>query len=335
MKPEDLHSRLDQNAPSKMLGELGPSFYWAPVLLGAQIVRPPVLLNLLNIQPLRGVIFTGEPGNGRHTTAHALISSKRNPNFPNPPHYLKITGWDLDCDQLQQAYELIDTVVQIARECGSLCLLLDSPEGSRHSMQVQYYLAELLQQESALSFLVVICEKTEMVNPGLLRMLKHCHCSRPMEAQREMWLTDALTEPALISIEGMEFADLVRETEGFSWKQMNDMLASFKLLLGKKYYFEIYKKNRDEDALQNAIKSGEITLSRHEAIALVESIRNQNPQPREPVLQFAPTASINTMTEKAKANSDQAGAFDIHAAQEFVNLHANPKDMSIDQLFNI
>lgn len=335
LKPEKLRQRVDRNVPTKKLGELGETFVWAPVLRGSLLVGPEELLTAFDLQKPKGVIFTGSCGNGRHTTAQALAATICNPKFPHPPHYLKLTGWELDCEDAAEAEALIDCAMEFAENGNALCLLLDSPEESRHSRQVQQYLAEQLERDDLCLMLILITRESDMVFPPLLREMKRYHCAAPTCAQREAWFAKKLFEPTCVPIENMTHVDLAKRTEGFSWKQLNDLLDSMRQYLAMEHFTKYKQSGGSKEKLKLTLERGGIVLPGDVAEALVHSVESQNPPPQmaAPVQIMTVGAAQQTVAQPVQqAGEAPAGSvgFDVDKAREEANRLKHPEKLSVE-----
>lgn len=331
MNLEELRKRVDKNIPEKRLKDLDGISLWSPMILATMLTAPKKLLSSFGIEPLSGAVFVGKPGNGRHTAAQALAGSKCNPKIKNCHHYLRITGWDFDCQRAEEACAAADYAAETAKDYEYLCLVLDSPEESKFCKQFQYRLADRLKEIKTTVFVIVITAEEKYLCRELTGDFKICRCVCPTKIQRENWIKNSMEDP-FIPIESMTNMEIAELTEGFTWKQLDDMLESMRQILAWRY-FELYKKsNRNEQLLEESVKTGKAVLTYDEARQIIEGLKTQNPLP-------VTAGQILTVENKQVKTEKNAGSEKQQAEQDYIRqeaeFHKHPENMSAEQLFNI
>lgn len=254
-----------------------PSYQWAHILDKTLLGIPA-----LRLQPIRGVIFSGPPGNGRHTTAEAVAGTLR--ALPTNPRYcLRISACTLDTEEVADACAVIDNVNAALRKHGRICLLVDHPEHSRHSMAIQEYLYQLLLAWNDSLFLILITEDVSSICANLQRKLTLCHCPRPDQSTRQKWIEGILKgDPdkkiAPINIIGCNHMTIARETKDFSWKQMADLRSMMLRSIACKYLNnqDTYNPNQIPGYEVQLWRNGKIQLSKSDVMEIIVQIRSQS-----------------------------------------------------------
>lgn len=326
MTLEQLRSRLDQDLPEIKLSHLESSYTWASLLLAAMIPNDTIT-QLLELKPLRGVIFTGRPGNGRHTTAEALAGSLCPAKYSR---FLRISGRELDPETPSELLSAVDSIGELAREVGSLCLLVDQVEESRWAMPLQNYLARLMMELEAPIFVIVITDDVELVHGPLARMAMNCYCTAPSAAQRQEWLAVKVNEPVPLRVDGMSVKELTQETEDFSWRQMADLWNCMKLRLVWKVVERQKEFIAEKKSLKKVLSDGLVHLDRGDLMEILHSLRDQIP-PRQ--TNVAPVQILASATQTEPA--EQTQQIDKDKAAELVEFHSHPERMSGAQLLDV
>lgn len=336
MDIEELRNRIDKNIPKIKLKEFGPSYLWGKILLGTMVPGPRILVDKMEILYNEGTAFTGKPGNGRHTAANALAASKCNPKLKsNCPHYLRITGWDFYCEKVEEALKIVDMIMELAKEYKKLCLMFDSPEKSRFNMHIQYYLAKKLNKPNPSVYIIIISEKEEYLCRELIENFKICQCASPSREQRSAWLNDNMSEPPVL-IEGINNMELLDRTEGYTWKQLNDMIAFMHNIMTWRLYNLYMENGKNETLLNEAIDTAAITITKDEAVQIFNSL---SMQVHAPVMaaqvqvqtSLGKTASKNTETEDF-ADSEKIEEKLIKDAEKHKDIKNLPVDDLLDDL---
>lgn len=334
MNIEELRNRIDKDIPQIKLKEYGPSYLWGNILLGAMVPGPRSLTSAMSIYQNAGTAFTGKPGNGRHTAARALAASKCNPKLKNNcPRYLRVTGWDFCCEKVEEALKIVDMIIELAKEYKKLCLMFDSPEESNFSMQVQYYLAWKINDPEYSIYIIIISEKTEYLCRELVQNFKLCQFANPGREQREAWLNDNMSNPPIL-IEDVSNIELLEKTEGYSWKQLNDMVDSMHEIMAWRL-FNLYMDNgKNESLLNEAIDIGKITITKDEALQIFSSLTSQNQ-----TAVMAAQVQVQPIPNKVRdTEKDEAADIDNKQIQENMKKdaekHKNVNDLPVDDLLD-
>lgn len=325
MTLEQLRGRLDQDLPEIKLSHLEKSYTWASFLRAAMIPNDTIN-QLMGFDPLRGVIFTGKPGNGRHTTAEALVGSLCPGKYSR---FLRLSGGDLDMDA-EDVCAAIDGVAELARENEGLCLLLDQPEESRWSKLAQDRLAETLSRSEASIFVIIITAEPTMVCAALRRRFMLCHCPEPSAVQREEWLAVKVNEPVPMRVDGMSVKELAKETEDFSWRQMADLWNCMKLRLTWKVFERQQEFIAEKKPLKKVLSDGLVHLQRGDLLEILHGLKAQLP-PRQ-----AAVAPVQILAGGAQTEAvEQTEQIDKDKAAELVEFHSHPERMSGAQLLDV
>lgn len=326
MTLERLRERLDQGLAPGKLGALPGTYSWVPVLQAA-FTKHRLINDLMEFPEPRGVIFSGSPGNGRHTTASALVNSRGG-------HYLWLSGWDLDREDSDDSCEIIRNVVRLAYEQGKLILLLDGPENCRHSMLIQEYLARLLNNmDDGVLTTVIVTEDTAMISTALRHHLLLCPCAAPTKTERQTWFKQKLEKPVPLKIDGMDQADLVKKTDGFSWQQLQDLQNHLKLLIFRQLLNRQAEFKERKVTLEEALKAGLVTVSNPVAEILIHQVEDRNPKP-----QAIPTVQVIGGGVAGDPNAvnaiDTTSGMSKEDTQELIRTLSDPANMDPNALFN-
>lgn len=294
----------------KLTALKGATFQWSEIIRYSLFTVPD-----LGLRRIQGAIFSGPPGNGRHTTAEALAGSLAGLKYN---YWLRISGCALDCEEVADACAVIDAVANTLSKAGKICLLLDAPEQSRHSLAIQEYLGQLLEQSGENLFPIIITDDPTQLSPNLLRRFPLYHCPKPDLAARQLWFEKRLKNPQLpVTIDGLDHWMVSRETEDFSWRQLQDLYSFLLRSMFAKYASNpaSYNPSMLPEAEKEIWSSGKIHLSKTEVFGLITAIRAQNAAaapanvivagpaaPAQPTAaSFVPTGSITADTPGSPA----------------------------------
>lgn len=325
---------------------INPSFYWAHVLLHTLSG-----IKQLGIPPVGGAVFAGPPGNGRHMTADALAGSLVK---KHACCCLRIHGAVLDTEDVADACAVLDAVTAALRTGKKICLLLDSPELSRHCRSVQEYLYQMLLDWPGKLFPILITLDPAGIDPNLLQYLPCCPCPNPDLATREKWLESVLTNKSVpINIlGGMNHTALAGATEGFSWKKLSDLRAMMRRTIAMKYFKSPSSYNPEMiPGLENTIwREGKIPLTVDEVNQILILLRYQSTPVVSGAVQYvtAPAAAAAVGTAVPAAASGSASAASVSTEEEPVIAamdqkamaaakakHSNPENLALSELFDI
>ena len=335
-----------------------PSFYWAYVLQYTLAGVPE-----LKLPPLRGAILAGAPGNGRHTIADGLAGTLKEQGCS---YAARIAGITLDTEDVADACAAIDSAVAKLRQHGTLCLLLDCPEDSRHSLAIQEYLRQQMDLYRGNIFPIIITGAAAHITPALQAILTTCQFQSPDLSARQNWLKTYLEGSPPITIDGgVTYITLGKETDGFTWRQLTDLRTLLRRTLVMKYFQNprIYEAAGPRETL---LANGTVHLGKNEVLAAVSCIRSQGmPVTAAPVagVQYVSAMPVNTVMPAAEpsgtpaaANSSTAASApaarkpeasapppsdkvmteeEKDAALKAIEFHGNPEKMSFADLINI
>lgn len=258
------------------LGTLPDTYQWAPVLRTA-IRQMPVAQKVMGVAFRPGIIFTGPEGNGRHSTAYALAN-----NLAEKAGYqtmMSIHGSDLDFEDPDDIYSVLDFLEKIAAASGNMVLFLDQPGLSRHSLRFQNQLLrsqQRLLREKKTIFLIVIADSAEEVAPTLLGRYPHCHCPRPDTAAASRFVDNMLKKPVPIHMDKVTKADILLAVRGCSWKQLADLHEQLLRLVILGYVRK--SKSFAEQGIpeEKVYQDGLIQLSQDAVRMVLDSVAAQN-----------------------------------------------------------
>lgn len=359
MTPNRFPTACVEFKPKQTLQKLNgrPSYYWAHVLHHTLAGIPELKLN-----PLRGAILAGSPGNGRHTIADGLAGTLKEQGCS---YAARIAGIALDTEDVADACAAIDGAISKLRQHGTLCLMLDCPEDSRHSLAIQEYLRQKIELYPGSIFLIIITESAVNITPALHAILTTCQFQSPDLTARQKWLQSNMEGSIPIKIKGsMTYIDLGKKTDGFTWQQLTNLLILLRRMLALNYFQNprLYEAAGPRETL---LTGGTILLDKNDVLDAVARVRMQgtpvvaapagavqyvaampaaaavpaaapaagtapapSTTPAAPAAQTAapsaPPPSNKVMTEEEKE--------DIAKAIEF---HGNPEKMSFADLTNI
>lgn len=325
---------------------INPSFYWAHMLLHTLSG-----IKLMGIPPVVGAVFAGPPGNGKHMTSDALAGSL-------VKKYgcccLRIHGSVLDTEEVADACAVLDAVIAAIRSGKKICLLLDSPELSRHNRAVQEYLYQMYLDWPGMLFPILITLDPTGIDPNLLQYLPYCPCPNPDLATREKWLQSVLTNKNLpINIlGGMNHTALAGATDGFSWKKLSDLRAMMRRTIAVKYFQNVRTYNPEATpGLENTIwREGKIPLTVDEVNQILILLRYQSAPVVTGAVQYvaAPAAVSAAATAGAAAPATGGSAvsvgseeapiiaeMDQKAMEAAKAKHSNPENLALPDLLAI
>lgn len=243
-----------------------PSFYWSHVLKHTLNGIPA-----LGLPRLKGAILAGPPGNGRHTTAEALSGTL---NQGDIHYFLRISGATLDTEDVADACAALEGAMAKFRSHPQICLLLDGPENSRHSLAIQEYLLQQLTDRAGKLFLILITDSTANITPNLQLELTTCQFRRPDLATRQQWLQSQMAGKVPIKIDGMNYISLTKATDGFTWRQLTDLRTLLRRSVAMKYH-ENSEKYAAAGTSDQLFRKGDVQLSKEEVFAALAFIRDQ------------------------------------------------------------
>lgn len=314
-----------------------PSFYWAHVLRHTLPGIPALAL-----PPVQGVILTGTPGNGRHTIAEALAGTL---DAGSIHYFLRINGAALDPEDVDAACSVLEGAAAKLRQNGSLCLLLDCPEHSRHSLAIQEYLYQQLLDHPGKIFPIVITDALSNITPLLQSTLTICQFQAPNLAIRQRWLQSSMEGKFPIRIEELNHITISRETEGFTWRQLSDLRTLLRRSIALRYFQDpsVYTGPKEQ-----LFASGSVQLTKEDLYTALSIIRAQGVSAAPAstgTIQYVAAAPVPGAAPAAVSSSPAAataasGAKDVEVmseeeAKKAIAFHSNPQKMTARQLLDI
>lgn len=340
MTPNRFPSPCVEWEPTLQLTSLkNASFYWAHILTKTLNGIPSLAL-----LPVTGVIFSGPAGNGKHTTAEALTGTLKN-RPQNPWYCLRTCGCTLDTEDVADACAVLEQVDAVLQRGTRVCLLLDCPEHSRHSLAIQEYLYQLYLARPGRLFPVLITEHLSNIIPELQRKLLSCPCPKPDQSTRQRWILSQLNGKIPIKFsDDVNHISLARDTKDFSWKQMADLRALMLRTIAFKYLSDPSAYNPDMiPGLEKQLwKEGKVPLDRNDVQDILFLIRSQNTPATQGMVQYvaagaapAPAVSSGSLSTSAAVPAYEEKKMDPEEVQKAIAKHKNPAEMSLGALTDI
>ena len=350
MTPNRFPSACVEYKPSSTLEALNvkdyPSFYWAHVLANTLDGIPE-----LNLPAMKGVILAGPPGNGRHTIAMRLSGSLAQRNWP---FFARISGITLDTEDVADACAVLKGAVAKLQQHGGLCLLLDCPENSRHSLAIQEYLRQQMDYYPGRIFPIIITDSLTNITPTLQTpSIASCQFQSPDRTTRQRWLQTYLE--GKISIDGgVNYITLTKETNGFTWRQLTDLRTMLRRAVALKYSMNTAA-YENLGPRETVLTNGSVHLTRDEGYTILSGIRSQalpvaaaagavqyvSPIPPVPGTTVVPGPTTDPGTTTTPGTAAPPPANKVMTDQEkadakaLMDFHGHPEKMSFGQLTDI
>ena len=282
----------------------------------------------MGLQLPEAALFTGPPGNGRHITAYALAGSLCSKVQRYTGCY-QIHGYDLNQADKKNLSELMDYIRKLA-EAGPLILLLDHPELSEHSQDLQLRLLrcqwELKQHGSGL-FLMVISADAEHLIPELLSSCPLYHCPPPSESRVQQWVVEILHKPVIIKIADLKSNEIAHSLAGLSWRQLTDFHNHLMRLLLLKYALNHQKFKGVSE--KSVLSNGQIILERNDVTPILESLEALKPRTvTTPMMVSSPVPASSVEPEHKITDTDTDDE-----TTEITTMHYSEEHL--DKLFDI
>ena len=334
MTPNRFPSPCVEWNPSMQLASLkNPSFYWAHILSKTLGGVPS-----LGLGPISGVVFSGPAGNGRHITAEALAGTLK--ARPSVPFYcLRTSGCALDTEDVADACAVLEQVDDVLQQGTRVCLLLDHPEHSRHSLAIQEYLFQLYLARPGKLFPILITENLSHIAPELQRRLLSCPCTKPDQAARQRWIHGHLNGKILIKFsDDTNHISIARDTKDFSWKQMSDLRMLMLRTIAFKYLASpaTYNPDLTPGLEQKILTTGQVTLDRDEVQELISLVRSQAAAPSQGLVQYiAAGAPVAAAAASDGLPVSQETIVSPEDREKEIAKHKNPQNMSIGDLMDV
>ncbi len=290
------------------LSALPPSFHWAGIL-NMSLVKRPDAFDAMSLGFCRGSVFTGPEGNGRHSYAWAMANTlMRDAEYKG---VYVIHGCNLDFEDPNDIYTVLQYLKSQVRSKGKLVLLVDQPELSEQGILFQHQLACLQQsllQEGRPLFLMVISDSLEHVAPAMLRQFPHYHCPRPNAAAVADFVKQMLEHPVPVRLENLTALDIIQAAQGFSWRQLTDLHNQLLRLIVSEY---VADPGRFQDLPEaDVYRKGLIRLSQSTVRQILHSASLQNSQTVPVPMPLSGTAgaspAVHTDSAAAPAQSTAA-----------------------------
>lgn len=326
--------------PASQLSSLkNVSYYWAHLLSKILYGVPD-----MGLPPVSGVIFSGPLGNGKHTTAEALAGTLKN-RSQNPWYCLRTCGYTLDPEDVADACAVLEQVDDVLQQGTRVCLLLDCPEHSRHSLAIQEYLYQLFLARPGKLFPILITEHLSNIIPELQRKLLSCPCPKPDQSTRQRWILSQLNGKIPINFsDDVNHISLARDTKDFSWKQMADLRMLMLRTIAFKYLSspKTYNPNAIPGLEKQLLREGKVTLNRDDVQDILFLIRSQNTPATQGMVQYvaagaapAPAVSSGSLSASTEIPEYEEKRMDPDEVQKAIARHKNPAEMPVGTLLDV
>ena len=225
---------------SPPLDELPDSYPWR---------RPLIHLNAnfdveeLGLPRFHGAVFSGPAGNGKHTLAKALLTTRQNRNGVSRDHVTQfwLTAEDfpeeLSIEDAMARIEMLFEVVYAPEDYEYFedkrfgILVFDQMELYHHAQMLVNTIAQLAEDLPSESGVVVcITEDDAIITSQLRQVLLPCRCTPPGPRQRQKileqglrWMT-ASGQRVTMSLSGVTLDELTQRTEGLSCGAISTLL---------------------------------------------------------------------------------------------------------------
>lgn len=231
------------------LDDLPTTYPWARLLAG---VNTSVVYEAL-LPTMRGVLFTGPEGNGRHTQARAFANSQLT-NMMRPGRVMQHV--EIDAAQLsprlseQELAEHIQTLYRLADACIKengfiIAFFFDQLDLYPQSM-MDAIAACMEDMDPDRCITVCIAQDETCISRKLRQSFFHCRCLRPTREQRLSYLKGALAfhvqdswsevgetadKMMVIDFDGIDVGEIADLTEWFSYADLAALVQMMKLLV--------------------------------------------------------------------------------------------------------
>ena len=312
-----------------LLQQLPKTCQWADILR-TSVKHLETAHRVMGLEFCPGAIFTGPEGNGRHSHANALANNLM--EKADYRHVISIHGSDLEFENSDDLFDVLDRLEKIAIGSGKLVLLLDQPELSDHNLRFQNQLLRM--QQSLLAdgknlFLILIADSADDVAPTLLSRFPRYHCPKPNSETITAFVEDMLKTPVPISMEKVTKKDIAAALKNCSWKQLKDLHNQLLRMIVLHYQLN-FKQYKEKGLTEEQVyQDGHITLSAKAVKMVLHCVTTQNPLPPMPIspmpLSMMPGIP-NVVSPTTVDNGSPSDPADIDTGNEITNTILNSDD---------
>jgi hypothetical protein len=282
-----------------------------------------------------GFLLTGPPGCGKHTAAEtaakALVKKEENELCFVPVSGMKLAeDTDASFVVLDRVKALMDYFSSEDSERGP-CFLFDHMEDCFCRREVENMLAVRLRRfrsDQIPMFVFYIMENTEAMSQALKRELRHCILREPDSLKRQDFLEnqafdieDALTKCRI------SFDMIVQLTEGFNYRQMDDLLYCIKMWIWK---YEDIKLEELHDLVETQKTPESDKDLRHRWMKKMISFMENPPVIMGNTIRGEQSAADNPVKDKSRASFGEAMESEVSLREKLEKL---PVDELYDDLF--
>ncbi|MGN0299064.1 MAG: AAA family ATPase [Lachnospiraceae bacterium] len=326
MKQESIEERAKQLIedqmyywePKEIYDNLPDSYVWAKVLKAAVADRE--LDEILDLTPLNSVLLTGPFGNGKHTTAYALMNELYRQNYQV---VVMLNGLELNEESSALALAKVEALFQASAEYGKLCIYMENLADCRYKKEVMNTIADKLEEmedELAPWFLILVEERAEILSARLLgRQILICPCCPPDFEERLHYIRQYLAGRVKLPLENIDARDMAELTEGFSYRQLSDLFHHLKLALKKmvvekediaslrKMRIEEHIDKLEKQTVEKIISSIKVLSKKKENIE-IPVVQTVSQVPGQTLVQSVVTANSNQGTLSLKEQIEQVSS---------------------------
>ena len=289
-----------------LLQDLPKTYQWVDILR-TTVKNLDNAYRIMGVEFRPGAIFTGPEGNGRHSHAYALANNlKKSGGYKIT---IGIHGSDLEFDDSDELYSVLDCLEKIVMSSGNVVLILDQPELGEHSSRFQNQLLRLqqsLQRCQKSLFLIVITEAVENVISGLQSAFPRYHCPKPNAAAIGTFVDNMVKKPVPLQISKITKADILKAVKNCSWKQLSDLHTQLLRLLVIHYQLN-YKTYKNQGYTEEQVYGeGRIKLPSEPVNAVLRSVADQNRRPATPAMQTVAATGDALYLQTNQTATDEA-----------------------------
>ena len=281
------------------LHELPDSFEWAH-WLRRRLGRPTPMDEVLGIGPLYGVVLCGASGNGRHTTMQALAATMEQEQGYG---CVLLQSLSMEAAGKQTVLGALRSLLENAEADERILFAMEGVTRCKWHPKLLALLLEAIQRGRPRMMLVILNEEERL--PTELRcLLQICRFSNPTQSQRERYLQEQMLNP-LLEIKGMNEAALAKRTEGFSYRQLAQLLELLRLAQREKIQQSVPVEQWAQFAEDTSLFAGH-KVEAETAEGLIELLQRPAPAAGTATVVVQQTAGVAVAAQPSEDTSEAA-----------------------------